>query len=449
MIHLGVKVAEPLIVVAKAAIPFVEQVLVYAAFFKDGNDAFDAVRADGCSLNQHFDNGAPVGGKDEVYFLPRGIVLFRDDLDLGLQPLLAPVVLEQAGESATAGIVVHMGADSQTRVMAELRHAHSRVAGDLDLTHPGLRSGNRLKDDIDELLIGVRRERGGDLRLVESVFGHRLAHLLERVGELGLGKARAGLEPAGALQLSIQGGPFGAVNSHSADKGAGTATKDEVDDVLVGQYRGLCAFHLYRLVKAAGIELAQALSYVFRIEGLSSKLGQLASQRVKAIRGNAGEGNAAHRQATPLRKGSGDGLGRSLGAQLDCGAWRKQETEDKRACEPDPTRSRSRPSHSGPDQLRIAALQCRLSPQDDISQKSAVHRPRFARKCGLDARNHTVMAAVILCRRSTSLRIFPFPLILARTGAVRRRRPVTRGIPPKEAHAPFPVNRPDERKHVT
>jgi hypothetical protein len=49
--------------------------------------------------------------------------------------------------------------------------------------------------------------------------------------------------------------------------------------------------------------LAQALSYVFRIEGLSSKLGQLASQRVKA----------GHSIEKGFRRRTGKKSGRSAG----------------------------------------------------------------------------------------------------------------------------------------
>ena len=52
VIHLDVEVAEALIVVAQPAIALVEQILVDAALFKDGNDALDAFRADACALRR-------------------------------------------------------------------------------------------------------------------------------------------------------------------------------------------------------------------------------------------------------------------------------------------------------------------------------------------------------------------------------------------------------------
>ena len=69
------------------------------------------------------------------------------------------------------------------RVTAKLLHAHSGVSGDLDLADAGLRAGDHLEGDIDELIAGVPGEGRRNLRLVESVFGHGLAHLLEGAGE--------------------------------------------------------------------------------------------------------------------------------------------------------------------------------------------------------------------------------------------------------------------------
>ena len=143
MTHLCVKVTEALIVVAEAAIALIEQVLVDAAFFKDGNDVLDAVRADVRALDEDFDDRAAIGGETEVDFLGGGIVFLGDDLDFSLHPILALVVLEHAGEGAIAGIVIDVRAGSEVRVAAKLRHAHSRVAGDLDLADACLRCRRR------------------------------------------------------------------------------------------------------------------------------------------------------------------------------------------------------------------------------------------------------------------------------------------------------------------
>ncbi len=91
-----------------------------------------------------------------------------------------------------------------------------------------------MKDEVDELFIGVRCEGGGYCRLVESVFGHGLPHLLERVVEFGLRKTGAGRELAGALQLRIQGGAFGTVDADSSDKDARRTLEDEVHDLDAG-----------------------------------------------------------------------------------------------------------------------------------------------------------------------------------------------------------------------
>ena len=126
--HFHVKVTEALEVVAEAAIALIEQVLIDAAFLKDGDDVFDAVGRDACPLDQHFDHGAPVGGKAEIDFFGGGVVFRGDDLDFGLHPLLCLVVLQDAGESAIAGVVIDVTAEPEVRIPPELLHAHSGVA---------------------------------------------------------------------------------------------------------------------------------------------------------------------------------------------------------------------------------------------------------------------------------------------------------------------------------
>jgi hypothetical protein len=81
----------------------------------------------------------------------------------------------------------------------------------------------------------------------------------------------------------------------------------------------------------------------------------MAGEWSKPIRVNALEGDVANRQAFPRRKGNRGGLGsrRGLGS---AGAGH----EDKNACE----------QNSARNHPAIAALSCRLSPQDHISQKA-------------------------------------------------------------------------------
>ena len=159
---LYVKVTEALIVVAEAAIAFVEKILVHTAFFKDRNDVFDAVLADGRTLDEHFYDGSPIGGETEVNFLAGRIVFFGDDLDLGFHAVLTLIVLEHAAECAIAGVVVNEHASSQVGIMAEFGNAHSRVAGDLNLADAGLLPRDRLEGNVDELIVWVRREGGSD-----------------------------------------------------------------------------------------------------------------------------------------------------------------------------------------------------------------------------------------------------------------------------------------------
>ena len=84
---------------------------------------------------------------------------------------------------------------------------------------------------------------------------------------------------AGALQLRVQRGPFGAVNTHGPDKGAGSSAKDEIDAILRSR-----AVNLDGLVETGGVELAQAFPYVVRIERLSFGLGKWPGSGVEAVR---------------------------------------------------------------------------------------------------------------------------------------------------------------------
>ena len=63
VIDLGIEVAETLKVIAQAAVAFVEQVLVDAAFLKDGDEPLDVLRIDGCALNFDLDHRAADGGE--------------------------------------------------------------------------------------------------------------------------------------------------------------------------------------------------------------------------------------------------------------------------------------------------------------------------------------------------------------------------------------------------
>src|SRR5450631_518337 len=190
----------------------------------------------------------------------------------------------------------------QVRIVEEFRHAHPRIAGNLNLAHPCLRSGDNLEGDVDELLIRMLSQCGSDLRLVKSVFGQRLFHLHESIVQLGLGKAGTGSELAGALQLRVERRALGSVHIHGTDKGARGSEKDEGHTTLAGRTINLRALHMYRLVKAGRIELAETLPEVFRGQRLSLGLGKLAGEGSEAIRGNALKRNTFNRHAFPLKK---------------------------------------------------------------------------------------------------------------------------------------------------
>ena len=158
--------------------------------------------------------------------MPSGVVLLGLELDFGFQPLLALVVLEHAGQGAVGGVVVHVRADSQMRMAAEFLHAHSGVAGDLDLADARLRSGVHLEGNIDELLLRVLESASWVMRrLVESIVGQRLAHLLSAWSSLAWVNRVPGVELAGALQLRIDGCALGAIHADPSDKGAGSSAE--------------------------------------------------------------------------------------------------------------------------------------------------------------------------------------------------------------------------------
>src|ERR1035437_543064 len=180
-----------------------------------------------------------------------------------------------------------MCANFQVRVVEEFLHTPPEIAANPNLAYPRLRTRDNLEADVDELLIGVRRQCGGDLRLVKSVFGQRLFHLHESIVQLGLGKAGTGCELAGALQLRVERRPLGPVHVDGPDKGARSPEKDECHTVLAGRSLDLRALYMNRLVDAGRIELAEALAEVFRAQRLSLGLGKGVRQGGKPIGGNA------------------------------------------------------------------------------------------------------------------------------------------------------------------
>ena len=178
MIDLGVKVTKALKIVAQAAVAFVEQVLVHAAFFKDGDEMLDAIRFNGSALDFDLDDGAAIGGKAIVDGFGGGVILRGFELDVGFKPALLLELAEYAIEGAIDGIVVDMSANAQPGVAAECLEAHAGVARDRNLAHARPYSRDHAKRDVGELLIGVGRYGLRDRRIEIAVLLERGAHLI-------------------------------------------------------------------------------------------------------------------------------------------------------------------------------------------------------------------------------------------------------------------------------
>ena len=141
----------------------------------------------------------------------------------------------------------------------------------------------------------MRRQSLGNRRFVEAILCQRPAHLLQRLGQLGRGKTRAGRELAGALQLRIHGGALGAVHADGPDKCTWRPAKNQVNALLPA-----LPIYLDILVKTGGKELAQTALQLFPVQRPSLGLGQVAGQRGQPAGRNPLEGDAPHRQALPL-----------------------------------------------------------------------------------------------------------------------------------------------------
>ncbi len=110
-----------------------------------------------------------------------------------------------------------------------------------------------MERNIDQLLVGVRGQRLGNHRGVKAVQGQRAAHLFNRGAELGLRKARAGIELAGTLKLRIHVCAFGSIHVDSPDECPRGSAEDQDHSALDPR-----SLHFNGFKEAGGIELAQA-----------------------------------------------------------------------------------------------------------------------------------------------------------------------------------------------
>ena len=173
--------------------------------------------------------------------------------------------------------MVHAGAGSQVSGVAEFVGGHSRIAGNLDRTHPRLRSAVHMERNIDQLLVGVRSELLCNYRRVKAVQSQRNAHLLNREVEFGRRIAGARVELAGALKLCIHVCAFGSLHCNNPDESARCSAEDQGYAVLHTR-----SLYFNGFKEAGGIELAQAPFQFFRAERCPHRLCQMIGQRVKA-----------------------------------------------------------------------------------------------------------------------------------------------------------------------
>ena len=196
--YLHVKIAPLLEKVAQPTIAFVEQILIDASLFEDGNQPLELLRTDVGAFDPHLDDGALLGGKAVADCIGLGVVLLGFELDLRLQPLFALVDLQHPGQRPAGGFAVHAHAGPQASVRTEFLRRHSSVTGDRDRAHPRLRAGNHVKGDVHQLLSRARRQSLSDHRLVEAVLGQDRAHLFARAAQFVRSQPGAGSQLAGA-----------------------------------------------------------------------------------------------------------------------------------------------------------------------------------------------------------------------------------------------------------
>ncbi|HTB97312.1 MAG TPA: hypothetical protein VK716_09915 [Terracidiphilus sp.] len=181
--------------------------------------------------------------------------------------------------------------------------AHVRIAGDFDFTYVGLRAGDDVKGNVDELIGCVGREFVLNDRFVEAVVGENLAHAFFGCIELGLGEASAGLQPAGALELGIDGCALGAVDANGPNEGPGRSLEDESDAI------GLTfRVDLNVVEESGGINLSQASRDYGAREWRPVEGGKAIREGIEASGIDAIKTDAADRQALKACEISGEGF---------------------------------------------------------------------------------------------------------------------------------------------
>jgi len=139
VIDLNVEVTLALKEVAQAAVAFIEQIFVDAAFFKDGDEMLDAIRRDGSAFDFNLDDGPAIGGEAIVDCFGGAVVFGGFKFDVGLKAVLLLILAQHAIEGAVDDVVIDMSAGAQICMATEFFKGHAGVAGDDDFSY--VRSG--------------------------------------------------------------------------------------------------------------------------------------------------------------------------------------------------------------------------------------------------------------------------------------------------------------------
>ncbi len=182
---------------------------------------------------------------------------------------------------------------------AEFLDGHAGVACDRDLAHARARPRDHAKRNIGELLLGMRRDGLRDGRFVIAVLLERGAHLLERprtiLAWVKRVPASSWLARSSCVFMVAPVAPSTLTVPINV-RGVPRKTRPRRPP----SRRGL---DFDGVIKAGGVELAQAALQVFRGQRRSLGLGEMAGKRGQPFGGNALEGDAAHRQTLPRRNG--------------------------------------------------------------------------------------------------------------------------------------------------
>jgi cytosine/adenosine deaminase-related metal-dependent hydrolase len=139
VIDFDVEVTLALKEIAQAAVAFIEQVFVDAAFFKDGDQMLDAISRDGSAFDFNLNDRPTIGGEAVVDRFGGAVVFSGFELDVGLKAILLLILAQHAIESAIDDVVIDMSAGAQICMAAEFFEGHAGIAGDDDFSY--MRSG--------------------------------------------------------------------------------------------------------------------------------------------------------------------------------------------------------------------------------------------------------------------------------------------------------------------